>query len=257
MVCYESTVIYRHDPESINVCTDPEHLDTIVVYKSPTMFKVLVDYFDTLYDGFADFIKLIIKNDLEKHFIGTHSEMDRTLSRLYKLRYIISQQDIKTYPPIEYEDLFKCIVEDYDRILNALSFFKESFHRVRDRVHELIYPIIRKTLERFLYVRVYYKFFSNRGDEVYIKCEFEYPMYRKPEVECRLVRGDDVVRKLSTNDVYEILDKQIRRKISRIDERSMEKLIWEFLDGKWHHDPMDDLLELVNVVLDGGMQHGV
>jgi len=253
MVCYVSTVVYRHDLESINVCTDLEHLDTIVVDYSPEMYRELVEFFEKRYSGFADLIKLIISNDLINHFIGTHNSMNRTVFRLCKLRYIISQKDVVKYSPLGFNKLFTAILEDYDRAINALLFFKGDHHRVRDKVHELMYPIIRGILERFLTVRVYYRMYSRRFSNVYIKCVFRYQMYREMESDCWLVRDDDIVKKLSTREIYEILSKQIQRRDKRIEEKRLDELIWEFLNGEWHHDPMDDILELIDIVLGGGM----
>jgi len=157
--CLEGTIIYE-SPNlgdwEIVVCNDRGHLDYIVVRNSPELFEKLLVFFDEEYRGFADLVQLIIENDVRGHFIGTHSSMNRTLARLRKLRYIMSHYNAVSHVAVvSLDKLFVNITRDLDRAINALMFFKGEYHRVRDRVHQLVYPILRKTLERLLYVTVY------------------------------------------------------------------------------------------------------
>jgi len=216
MICGISIYIHQFMDNEVSVCMDKDNLDSVIVRGTPRFFRDVLKYIDNEYGGFANLVKLIIEDDLE-HLLGTHHAMDRTLARLKKLRYIMRNRWITGNPALTYDKIFLNTSKRLDRVISAMDHFKGDYHRVRDRVHQLLYPILRKTLEQYLTVKIYYK--TQRWDyNVYLLCRFHYNLFTdEDEKDCYLYHGDKVVLKLKPKDVYTILDKQIER-IDRRDE---------------------------------------
>ncbi|WFO75588.1 hypothetical protein J4526_01490 [Desulfurococcaceae archaeon MEX13E-LK6-19] len=234
--CYSGIIVYSDswDRNLVEVCGEPrESLDVVEVH-NPEIMLDLIEWFSKEYIKFAALVKILIENDLQ-YLVGTHSAMDRTLARLKKFHRILKQLSIPLKNHgigcgIGLDKLFIYITRDLETALNALEFFKDDIHRIRDRAHELIYPYLRRALERLLEVEIIYMPYRDTwrqcGDERYIVCEFranrldnelEYSCKftkRNPWVRCKpyeLCHSKSFSRYLSIKEVKQILEKQIKR----------------------------------------------
>ena len=256
MVCLEGIIVHelRSYDIRVEVCEDWEHRDSIVVENSPWLFRVLFGFFDKEYSGFANLVKLLLENDLKRYFLGTHNRMDRTLARLKKFMYIARQESAE----LPFTDLFRLVFRDLNNIIDILEYYKDDVHRVRDKVHELVYPVLRDTLRRFLFIDLYYMPYHRWSTRRYIHCRFEYDrLDNTVEKECELVveTSNPYIPSetipLTLNDVRNILEKQIQRIERSREQRRLLREYWKYMDGEQFWDPLDDLLYSLNQFLEG------
>ncbi len=117
-------------------------------------FEPLVNMFKKYYPTILILVNTIIK-DLE-YLHGTHSAKDRCIARIKKFIRILGELGI-TYPFItSFYSLLKPILIDIEKILLAMSRVKNEYHRVRNPIHELLYPRLRRNLEAIANVSIKY-----------------------------------------------------------------------------------------------------
>ena len=113
--------------------------------------------------------------------IGTHDNMHRRLARLRKLhRIVVAMGDYKDRYWIDADDVFAPVLDLLGLVIDAMESFRNSVRRVRDRVHEFVYPLLRRSLDVLVRPVVVYAMESDDGTSVWITAT-PYATYRKPK----------------------------------------------------------------------------
>lgn len=167
--------------------------------------------FDTYHYATAYLAKLLI-SDL-RYLRSTHALKNRVIARLRKFARVVKLLGLEEYYLEEISKLKEII-----RVLEAV---KNEFHKVRDPVHELLYPHIVDVLESFMVARLRYylkgRYHLRKGTYVEVRYELNKftGEYRK-EV-CLVVDTSDMYSEveLSDDELDAILTKQEERRRRR------------------------------------------
>jgi hypothetical protein len=135
--------------------------------ETPTLWCCHVDVFEELYNFYRGFIdtfrklfKLYIEYDIEHcGFTGTHMNMDRRIARLKKLLRLLEEYHVSLPSwcgpcySISFRELLYPLTEPLWELSIILSRFND-IHRIRDKIHEFIYPILRWRLDSLMNFRI-------------------------------------------------------------------------------------------------------
>ena len=149
---------------------------------------------------------------------GTHTRKNRVIARLKKFLRVVNELGFKGYYNEEASKLKEII-----RVLEAV---KDEFHRVRDPIHELIYPRLRDVLEEFMKAKIKYELAEAWRRKAFLVLEYEYnPIigeYRK-YIHLHVEVGDRTMNVgLSDKDIEEIIMKKEERRRHKDRDRYLD-----------------------------------
>jgi len=149
---------------------------------------------------------------------GTHARKNRLIARLKKFLRVVDGLGFRDYYGEE--------VGKLKEIIRVLEVVKGEFHRVRDPIHELIYPRLRDILEGFMEAKVKYELVEAWRRKAFIVLEYKYePTVREYRKYIHLhVEVGDKVRDvgLSNRDVEEIIRKKEERRKRKDRDRYLD-----------------------------------
>ena len=205
-VSWEYKVMARSDDWSITIEA-----------KTPETFLALLDWLEGIYrKGYAQLFLFYLEYDMPQ-FVSTHNAMDRRLARLKKLINLFFHDLIRvnniTYVPLK--DILTREYETLRRIIMILDAFNNEIHRIRDKIHSFIYPILRREIEKLLKIEVHYIWNRKYGENI---IKVSYSVY-SDSLDYYFKRVDwrgytQYGKRLSGEDVRNILNKQLSRKAS-------------------------------------------
>ena len=126
--------------------------DLIVETGDPRAFYTLYRGLRKVMPVVGSLVRLTKAYDMQQ-FISTHSCMDRRIARLRKLLRILDSISLEVdtlYSGrcyVTVKQLAKPVIEVLEDVLRVLQHFRGEYHRVRDRVHQYLYPIILTVLD--------------------------------------------------------------------------------------------------------------
>jgi len=144
------------------VCYDDDRIPSewVIEVNDPQAFLSYIDFLNK-WTQLSKLIDIYIKYDLPQ-LVSTHNAMDRRVERLRKLIKLLRNSfiDIKSYEGTCYSvslaDLMYPIITELDEIVKLLEMYKNSIHRIRDRVHSYVYPYLRQLLEALMDPMIFY-----------------------------------------------------------------------------------------------------
>ncbi len=200
-----------------------EYLET----NDPGIFKSLMNWTlrDDGYKGIAMMVALLVRHDAG-YSRGTHSAMNRYVARLAKLIRVLEGSTLtlegRGYHIISFLDMFPKAKSELKAALTVLTRYRDSYHRVRDRVHELMYPIIRRALEDLMAITIVHRVDEGYHRKVFLVHKAEanpYTLEYRVETELQM----DIPRRLvferlplwrATNLVNKLIERRRRNPLA-------------------------------------------
>lgn len=154
--CLGSRIVCEVGRSKLEVCDMFEDRDywVLLLTNDARCALKLIDFFSSKkWAGIRGLIDLVIR-DLGM-LRGTHASKKRFIRRLRKLIYVLDSVFVDV--GIGWASLNSLLelnrLRKYVIILEA---FEDNVHRIRDRVHALVYPHLRRELERIQRVEVWF-----------------------------------------------------------------------------------------------------
>ena len=160
-VCLSSTIVYESRVGRVEVCNEVSsdiYDDAVLVYTdSPFLAQSILEFLHRYHAAITHLVSLIV-DDLWM-LRGSHAEKNRAITRIAKLLGLLYSLGVE----FRMDNILYAILPAFTlygawriaRHLPALMTFKGHERRIRDMVHELIYPHLRRDLERIMNVIVY------------------------------------------------------------------------------------------------------
>ena len=193
--------------------------EVLLMTNSPEWALTLIKFFTSKkWLGLRKLVDVVISDLVLLR--GTHSAKDRCIARLRKLVRIL--EDTYVRPDVWVTDVGSLLGLDKLReYIEVLEAFRNEYHRVRDKVHELLYPHLRSELERIKDVKLWFSstewhyhglgLLITFNDEVSAELELKRPRRTKY---------------LSLGEAVDILRKIVERKERRRKEQKLENDEW-------------------------------
>ena len=230
LILIENEQGYRR--EDISICKD----DVLEIEYFAATDKYIIPLIELFQKYYLLLYKLtdIMIRDLEG-LRGTHAWKNRTIARLKKFIRILKEigGDYKL-GYVSLYTLFEYKLHDLEEIIRALETVKGEFHRVRDPVHELFYPYIRRILKDLQEIRIRYIIRSDSMVKLYYQVELTKYGFEVREDFDDKKRGYGYSTSVNLDKIKEIIEK---RKNRRRRNRLYRKF-WDFIEGKIWWDPL-------------------
>ena len=190
-------------------------LEIVIRFYRLDDFYAFCHWMENRWVRIKNLLMFYLEYDLPR-FVSTHASMDRRIARLKKLLKILENENIT--PWIDIGDnyflnnstiFFRKILDhlDFSDILSILDAYRNEFHRVRDKVHQYLYPILKRNLEHFWTLKGIY---AKRDVELEISSAL---LSSEPEYHIKSKKHSDYLKK---KQFYEILNKMIYRSKKKI-----------------------------------------
>jgi len=155
-------------------------------------------------------------------FVYTHAAMSRRIERLKNLLYILGNENItESVYRGDSEDFVHCRSVFLDEILsrfrfndiiNVLKAYEDEIHRVRDKVHRFIYPILRSRLETLQNIHGVFEYGKLHME---IECHYNRIFY-----DVDVLKWGKLEKHITDDktEFYKILDKMLNRRNKKIEQ---------------------------------------
>ncbi|MEM0325815.1 MAG: hypothetical protein QW733_02115 [Desulfurococcaceae archaeon] len=193
-------------------------------YVTPEFFKDFYSFIDRYYPLIDALTDVLIK-DLDR-LLGVHKNKNKVIARFRKFTKLMREiEGWVEAGTVSLYDLFEEYIDELEKYIKAMDAVRYDKHRVRDRVHNLLYPYLKQCLQQLkdIELRVVIR---DQGDaSVYYSIHY-YGDERVVEHVIHKHGKHAVGVRASMNDVETVVKKIIERRMGRVVVEPEYSVFW-------------------------------
>jgi len=186
------------------------------------------------------------------YLFGTHNAKNQALARLRKFVRVFREiSKLMESKVVSLYDLFEEELDDIEEMVMAMNTVRDEYHRVRDPVHQLFYPHLRRRIESIMKFSIEFPVYSDHRRSISYTIGLYFDK-RKRRVEVDVVRDIRIKDRLyafkhaTFDEVKKIIEKRIERRKRREWLRNEQ---WKYREFLFSEHPVV-VLDVVTANLD-------